>query len=357
MSFLITRRPEKLFTGTIKFSRWTALSNPYIFEFTRSDFNVFNTAIRNAYSTTLPTVWTNASPILLPLYIQAGDNIYVNSGMYNGVYEVHSVNGEYITLNTPFIGNGGSGRVNLAESISNFKASIAVHDSVTDDVIDTFYPKPDSTGFLLQDVSGVVRSVVETAFDANQSDINVANKGLSGGFYIVYGATYTLTTVSGETFDFTIADVQDPNTYYWINAARQITGDVSDGMDGIGQNMKEYVPKNISGSDAKFLTMFERPTYFEGFPFTLSFLYDADFENVYLDRHQQDVNVNGVDVGAESEDTLLVTGRSYVNQMKVRTPNTGASAFEVWLETGDEVQDGYSFEDYVFGGYVNANAG
>ena len=121
-------------------------------------------------------------------------------------------------------------------------------------------------------------------------------------------------------------------------------------MDGIGQNMKEYVPKNISGSEARFLTMFERPTYFEGFPFTLSFLYDEDFGDVYLDRHQQDIDVNGTDVGSETDDTLFVTGRNYVNQMKIRTPNTGADAFNVWLETGDDIEGGY-----VVGGYSVPN--
>lgn len=356
MSFLITRRPEKLFAGTVKFSRWTALSNPYIFEFTRSDMGVYNTIVRPSYHPTLPTVWTDIAPSFLPLYVQAGDNIYLNSGMYQGVYEVHSVSGQYITINTPDIGNGGTGRANLVDAITNFKASIAVHDAVTDELIDTFYPKPDSTGFLLQDVSGVVRSQVQTAFDANQSNINIANKGISGSFYIVYGATYTLTTIAGESFPSVISDVTDPNTYYWISAAKQITGDVSEGMDGIGQNMKEYVPKNISGSEAKFLTMFERPTYFEGFPFTLSFLYDEDFESVYLDNHQQDVNVNGVDVGSESSNTLFVNGRGYVNQMKIRTPNTGASAFEVWLETGDNISNGYVLNGYVASGYTNERA-
>lgn len=356
MSFLITRRPEKLFTGTTKFSRWTALSNPYIFEFLRSDMGVYNTIVRPSYHPTFPTVWTDIPPSFLPLYVQAGDNIYLSSGMYQGVYEVHSVSGQYITINTPDIGNGGAGRGNLVDAITNFKASIAVHDAVTNELIDTFYPKPDSTGFLLQDVSGVVRSQVQTAFEANQSNINIANKGISGSFYIVYGATYTLTTVAGESFPSVISDVQDPNTYYWISAAKQITGDVSDGMDGIGQNMKEYVPKNISGSEAKFLTMFERPTYFEGFPFTLSFLYDDDFESVYLDSHQQDINVNGVNIGSESANTLLVNGRGYVNQMKIRTPNTGSDAFNVWLETGDNISNRYMFNGYVASGYTNERA-
>lgn len=340
MSFLITRRPEKLFDGTVKFSRWTALHNPYIFEFTRQDVNVYNVLIRPSYNATLPTVWTDGNAALLPTYVQAGDSIYINSGHYNGVYEVYSVSGQYITLNTPHLGNSGAGYANLVDAFTNFKADIKVYNAITGTVIDTVYPKPDSTGLLLCDISGIIRSTIDTKFEANQTDINVANQDLSGSFYLGYGGTYTL-VIGSTSFNLTIPETVDPNVYYWVSAAKQITGDISEGMDGIGQNMKEYVPKNISGSGAKFLTMFERPTYFEGFPFTLSFLYDEDFSTVYLERHQQDVDVNGTDVGAETDTNLLVTGRNYVNQLKVRTPNTGSAAFDVWLETGDTISGGY----------------
>lgn len=355
MSFLITRRPEKLFTSTTKFSRWTGISNPYNFEFTRRDYGIYNTAIRNAYSTTLPTMWTDGDPAAVPLFVQAGDSIYVNSGVYNGVYTVHSVNGQYITIDTPFIGNGGSGHVNLIEVLTNYKAYVKIYDAVTDQLIDEMFPKPDNSGLLVQDVSGLLRSLVNTDFDAGQSDINVPNKGISGSFKIGYGATYTYVFDGGQ-FDVTIPEFIDTNIYYWTSSAKQIDGDTALGIDGIGQNLKEYVPKNIAGNYAKFLTMFEAPTYFEGFPFFLSFLYDdADFEDNYLVRHQQDLNVNGVNVGAETEDNTLVTGKGYNNQMKVRTPNAGTNQFEVWLEVGDEISDfGFiSGNVFIFNGVSN----
>lgn len=336
MSFTITRRPEKLFASTTKLSRWTAAHNPYIFEFTREDVQIYNTAIRNAYSTTLPTVWTNTDLSQLGGILSVGDTVYINSGVYNGIYTVHAINGQYLTIDTPFIGNGGSGRLNFTQTLINYRATINVYDRETDAIIDTVYPKPDTTGLMLCDVSGIIRSTIETAFNADQSDINVANKGLSGGFYIGYSYSYTL-IINGTPTPFNFNEVVDETVYYWTSSARQITGDISLGINGIGQNLKEYVPKNFNGSEAKFLTMFERPTYFEGFPFTLSFLYDRDFSSNYLVRHQQDVNVNGVNVGSETDNNLLVSGRHYLNQMNVRTPNTGSDAFNVWLEVGDEI--------------------
>jgi len=349
MSLDITRRPQKLFASSTKFSRWTGIHNPYNFEFTRQDYGVYNTAIRNAYSTTLPTVWCDGD---VSAEVFVGDKIYVNSGVYNGVYTVNAVNGQYITINTPFIGNGGSGRVNFVERFVNYRAFINIYDAVTDNVIETVYPKPDSTGLLIYDVSGVLRSLLNTQAQANQTNINEANENISGSFYIGYG--WSLTFNNGtEDIDITTAERVDDAVYYWLSAAKQIDGDLLLGMDGIGQNFKDYVPKNMNGSEAKFLTMFETPTYFEGFPFTLSFLYDEDFSDVYLERHQQDLNVNGVDVGAETDTNLSVSGKGYVNQLKVRTPNTGSDSFDVWLETGDVIEDGYVDGGYVVQGYTN----
>ena len=345
MSFLITRRPEKLFTGTTKFSRWTGVHNPYNFEFLRQDITVSTIAIRSAYSTTLPTIKTTGS--LVPL-VSAGDQIYVNCGVYNGVYTVSAVNGAFITLDTPYISIASGGYINMIETFSNYKAYINIYDNVTGNVIDTVYPKPDSTGFLIYDVSGVLRSLINTRTDANQSFINVPNKDISGSFYIGYGATFLF---DGD--DITSIENVDHEVYYWVSGAKQIDGDISEGMDGIGQNLKEYVPKNISGSEANFLTMFETPTYFEGFPFTLSFLYDEDFD-VYLNRHQQDMNVNGVNVGIETDETLLTTGKGYVNQMLVEQPAAGTDSFDVWLEADGSIPNGggYVVPNYVIPSYV-----
>lgn len=338
MSFLITRRPEKIFALSTKFSRWTGISNPYNFEFQRADYAINNTAIRNAYSTTLPTVWLNEDPIAVPSFIYVGDLIYINSGMYNGTYTVHAVNGNYVTIDTPFIGNGGSGYLNMIERLIDFMPYIKLIDGVTGDLIETYYSRTDSTGLLLQDVSGAISSIVDTQLNAIQSVINKANKGISGSFKIKYGASYKF-VFPALTIDVNLTEVDDNKIYYWGSGAKQIDGNTTLGMSGIGQNLKEYVPKNLAASEAKFLTAFERPTYFDGFPFFLSFIYDEDFDGNYLERHQQDVDINGTSVGAETDNNLFVSGQGYVNQMNIRTPNAGTKAFDVWLELGEEVSD------------------
>ena len=350
MSLLITRRPEKRsLPSSPKLSRWTALANPYIFEITRADHAVLTVAILPAYHPTFPTISTNGAPGNIMQYVAAGDNIYLKSAMYNGIYSVHSVLGSFITINTPYIGVGGNGRVNLIDKVTNYKVYTQIYDATSEVLIDTIYGKPDNTGLLMCDVSGAIRSTVKTKAVVAQSVINRANKGISGGFHIAYGATYTIETNAGVVSEGSIARVPSIESkarirYYWAAAARQVDGfvflGISGAIGGNGQNINEYVPKNLANKHAKFLTMFDRPTYFEGFPFFLSFIYDEDFKNIYLNRHQQDTNVNGASVGAVTVTTLLNSEINFVNQMNIRAVNGGSAGLDVWLETGAAVTGG-----------------
>lgn len=332
MSLIITRRPEKIFSPSAKYSRWTALFNPYLFEFRRVDYGVLITEVNIIYNATLPTVQTNGDPLTVPLFVQAGDNIYLNSAPYIGIYEVFSVTDEFITINTPDIGAGSVGYLNRIERQQNYKSVVNVYDAVTNELIDTLRNAPDTSGNLILDVSGVLRSRLTTTADPSQTPINAKNSGISGSFYLTYGSTWNY-VIDGTSTPITSPVIDDETFYYWLSAARQITGDISAGMAGIGQNMQEYVLKNISGNYAYFLTMFERPTWLSVSYCFLSFIYDEDFGATVLRRHQQDVDVNGVNVGTETVTNLLTTEIEYVNNMILRAPNAGATMSKVWIET------------------------
>ncbi len=347
MSLIITRRPEKIFSPSAKYSRWTALFNPYLFEFRRVDYGVLITEVNITYNATLPTIQTNGDPLTVPLFVQAGDSIYLNSAPYIGIYEVFSVTDEFITINTPDIGTGAVGYANLIERLQNYKSVVNVYDAVTNELIDTLRNAPDTSGNLILDVSGVLRSRLTTTADPSQTPINAKNSGISGSFYLTYGSTWNY-VIDGTSTPITSPVIDDETFYYWLSAARQITGDISDGMAGIGQNMKEFVLKDISGNSAYFLSMFARPTYFEGVPFFLSFIYDEDFGATVLRRHQQDVDINGVNVGSETVDNLLTTEIEYVNNMKLRDPNAGTKRIKVWIETeNDDIVTEIKELDYV----------
>jgi hypothetical protein len=42
--------------------------------------------------------------------------------------------------------------------------------------------------------------------------------------------------------------------------------------------------------------------------------------------------------------------------MKIRTPNTGSDAFNVWLETGDDIEGGYVVSGYSEPSYMSPYA-
>lgn len=351
MSLYITRRPEKLLAGTT-YSRWTALHNPYLFEFTRKDYAVTSTAIRPAYHATLPTVQVTGD---LTGLLSAGETIYLSSGVYDGAYEVEAVYPisatlSYVVINTPYISVGGSGYINLPILV-NYKLYIIIYNAVTNAVIDVLYPKPDSTGLVIADMAGAIKSILETEDTCSFINYNEKNDKLSGAFYIGYGVTYKF----GET-QITTTEVVDAYTYYWISAARQVTGKTVLGIGGAGQNMKEFVPYNQSGSAAKFLTMFDRPTQFEGYPFTIGFIYSEDFPLVYLERHQQNKNINSQATSSESSQVLYNSEQGYMNDLLPADTDATTTQYDIWLETGSAYEDGYVVSGGVQIGSASAHA-
>lgn len=338
MALYITRRPEKT-VGT-KVSRWGAIHNPYIFELTRKDYMVINTTVRPAYNPDYPAVQTDALPADLAVIVQAGDNIYLNSGIYEGTFLVEDVIDEFIIINTPDIGTGGSGWVNFPEVLLNYKTFINVYGPT--DLVSTLWLKPDSTGLIMADVSGVIKSTIETRDIESFININERDDELSGQLRIGYGAMYKIGDVV-----ITNTETLDGFEYYWVSAAMQVDGKTVLGMAGKGQNMAVHVPFNESGSAAKFLTMFEKPVMFEGYPFSISFIYGNDFfggegfDSYYLERHQQNYNINRQVTSAESDQTLLVTGVEYVNGLMLADPDATTTEMDVWLEVAGVVVDGY----------------
>lgn len=347
MSLVITKRPDR-FIGN-KWSRWSALFNPYMFELTRKDYNITTTAIRPAYHATLPTCETDANPAQLPSQLSAGQQVYIKSGNYNGVYTVHSVNGNYITLDTPYIGFGTAGWVNLLELLVNYKMYINIYNS-DGTLIDTLYPKPDSTGLSKVDVSGVIKKLVQNIDTEQFTQINTKNSNISGSFYLGYGFSYKIGSLSVVT-----TEQQDIYSYYWVSAAQQIDGTAV----SYGQNLAEYVPFRYNAntaSEAKFLTSFRNPTYFVGFPFSLSFIYSEGFTTEYLERHQQNKDVNGTATSAESSDVLADSEQGSVNTMQLAAVEALTETLDVWLQTGGTIEDGYVDDEFSDEGMMSEHA-
>lgn len=345
MAILITKRPEK-YIGS-RFGRWTALHNPINFELSRKDYNVINTALRTYIHPTLPSVKTDALPAELPLFAIPGDRIYLSSGNYTGVQTIHSVVDEYIVIDTAVNGVGGSGWVNLVDFLTDFKIGLRLKQIDTNEVIDTGFFTPDNTGLSIIDVSGMLKKLLITESTFTTMTANRKNDKISGGYYIEYSINCTLPSavhVSGTW-------VGDATEYFWISAARQVP-------EFYGQNMIEYTPLNQANYYAKFLTKFEQPTMWEGYEFSMSFIYSEEFEETYITRHQQNKNINGVATSGESNVTLANSEAKFMNEMLIADVDATTTKAEVWLETGGAIPSGggYVEDDYMSSGFVSAHA-
>jgi hypothetical protein len=105
------------------------------------------------------------------------------------------------------------------------------------------------------DVSAYLRSYLkELKHDVDYSAFINVDEDVSIKFKIGYREAL-------EGLDFAETYTELSQTYQAVKAVRQ---------QGEGINLNEYFPE--TGSKARFLTMFEKPKMWEGFPFSLSFL-------------------------------------------------------------------------------------
>lgn len=147
---------------------------------------------------------------------------------------------------------------------TNYRLEIYVFDSADTALnSEAFTFTPDSVGAILVDITSIVRSYLSPTNDVSISNSNVEMYNDTNGykkFYIKYkevwtGSSEVLTSDSANQFYAVFGALQIPTTY--------------------GPNMYEYTLFNITEyTDGKFLTRFEKPVWWRGWPFLLSAIID-----------------------------------------------------------------------------------
>jgi hypothetical protein len=150
----------------------------------------------------------------------------------------------------------------------------------------------------------------------------------------------------GYEGDFSAMSTTDLS--YFTNSAKQI-------QDLYGSNMGEYVPfLETTGPDpkAKFLSDFEVPTYFPGFPFSLSFIYSEDLTGIETTKREEKFDINKNSTGV----TVLELDNSqlpFVNRLMIDQGYTNETYIEVYLQTEEVLSALRAIApDYVAPGYV-----
>jgi len=150
--------------------------------------------------------------------------------------------------------------------------------------------------------------------------------------------------------------IVDSNIIFATNCVKQVGSKY-------GQNLADFVPFNNSGLTikAKFISDFERPTMFEGYPFDISFLYPEELALIDATVNEERFNLNNALIGSKDRnlDKTQTGGENRLLPILVtEVPGYLASvdSFDIWIQLGsvaveEWVEPGYAetvgIEDYA----------
>lgn len=317
-------------------SYWVTSGNPIIFKYQRKDAGVIS--IQDFFFSTRVNIAS------VPSDVQVGQYAYISNFGYTGTYLITSIGVGYVVLDETFAGNQTGGFINFVGARNNYHMDVVVYRATPtgNNLLGSFKFYDNAVGIVTLDFSGIVDAELDLdEVDYNYTPVNGPDTGRSLPFMFQYREMYRGSP--GVAYS-SLSD-----SYFAVKAIKQPG-------DDYGQNMRDYMLDTATDPIqedyiAKFLTKFERPMYFVGYPFTLSFLYTENVAAYYLIRKEQEKDLNGVNVGAETSATLDFNSRTVINRLNNRKGySDNIHAFELWLEQGAAI-------DFSGSGYGTGTGG
>lgn len=356
MGVTITRVGIPVATG--KTSKFVAINpNECIFKFNREDYDIVR--IENSSGSAAIVVDTDITTELA-----VNDGIYFTSSKYTVTsstiksYSYDSGADETtIVINTNYAGadDTASGKyINLIDGRPNFKIQVRVFNADTLAPIVTIPARePFTNGELKVNVSAFLRSQLSLAPEVDYSLVHSPNTNNSIPFFLKYQVSYGSTTET-EVNDY-------PNIYTAVGAAQQIGAKH-------GANLGEFVsfhnPSFGSIPKGKWMTSFERPTYWNNYPFGIGFCFqDEGHGSVDMKRAIEQLDINGspVSLAFTSMDETKMNYANHVNLSGKYTANT--DSINLWIETGATVsqcsvlgtgsENAFDLDDWILDGSNN----
>ncbi len=331
MGFILDKWP-KLDVATDHSSRWSCVHHPIYFEGVRKDVRIIN--FLSADPLPITVVTTTGT---LPTDLIVGSEVYFqdNDGTKTGTSTVTSIVGSivYLTKNTTF--NFTNGYMNLT---SRLNYSVEMEIKAVDDAGNYFSVgkidgKPTPAGRIKFNVNGMLKKILNFDDRFQYDVINKRFKELGGRFNV---KTRELWKGHEESF----RPLTRGNTFFWINGTKQI-------QDQFNFNAGELVTFRGGSVLAKFASDFERPTYFKGYPFSLTFIYSENLAGRQITRNEERFGINGNSLSTNSAN-LDQSQNSSVNRLKIAEGySSTVDNIEVWLEDA-----GTALIGYVGGGFV-----
>jgi hypothetical protein len=175
----------------------------------------------------------------------------------------------------------------------------------------TVIASPNTIGIADLDVSGILRIMIATGKSGDYSTAVMKETLKSGKFTFEYRECW---------FGSNEAYTAEGNTWYYAEVVRS---------EEQGSNLHEYVTD--ADHDAKFLNSFERPVYFAGLPFDISFILPesaATNMQITTRKYNSANTLLGTDV-----QTIAVAGlEGFVNSLRIAPASIEAGASYMTIE-------------------------
>lgn len=337
MSLSIVKKPERLINGHL--SKWNAVHQPIEFKVQRKD-----QAVEMKYKFTTPGSTVRIKVVgSLPLGVEIGQRVYYSSPSQSYVLNITDIVGNILITDGLVSGTVYGGFVNFLDAYTNYFIETEILYRNTSNVyesIGTSRSKIDSQGIASININEWLKTKAVFEDDFLYNVINKAINGEGGAFTARFRENY-----NGQTLDFSPVD----GIGYWTNSAKQV-------LEIFGTNMAVYVPTydDTREERAKFLSVFEKPTYFPGYPFSLCFVYSDNLLNYQITREESTKDLNGSEIDSTSDD-LNATQRFFVNRLMLKQGYTSdVKQLEVWLETGSIITES-AIEEPGVGAYSDGS--
>jgi hypothetical protein len=325
-------------------SKWNAVHHPITFSAQRQDFKV------SKVESFIPELngWKISYPTF-PEGLEVGQFIFLSSGTNNELLEVGSVTPFYCLVSSPTLSASTGGFLNLQTYRRNYLVEtlvLGVDDSNTYYKVGVLESKPAPNGIFKISVNGLLKNISEFSEQLEDYRPGVDREaGAALNKKMVYeGSRFNIVfRESWVNYEGAFTDPSNSNVYYWTNSAKQL-------QDPYNTNMADHVPF-LDKDKAKFLTSFVKPTYFPGFPFSVSFIYSEGIiaRNILA---VEDYYVGGVVVDSDATDLdqsmcpavnrlVLIGGyNTLINELDLYLSDEGDNPI-LYVDSG-YVDDGYT---------------
>ena len=326
---VITDFPTKLVNGSSATpSRWSSVHQPIFFKGCRRDTSVTKVQLLNG-------VFRVLLPNAPPAGLVAGMKCWLVSGQTNAEVTVVAVSGNQIAVSGNIQPYSVGGYINFTTLRRNYYVTLTVYVSTENNTyqrVGAMDVRPAVNGVFDFDPHGYLLSYAELDDRFLYNAINKKQVRQGSRFVFTYKENWT-----GSAN--TESRPSSANTFYWANGIKQL-------QEKYNFNLAKHV-LFPSLDTAKFMSDFDKPTYFPGFPFSLSFIWSDKVAGRQLQRVEDDF------VGAVAATNLDASQGLAVNRVMLAGGYpSSVSEIDVWLNDNGAINLHYVKPGYVAEGYV-----